>query len=107
MYKRQAQFYIAPYGWLFADPSFGGSSRRAGNEERRQFYFGNLDPFRMPANSAFQHEFMPPKKFMRQDPTDNQYGECEYEDRALRSSEYETKHEILGICQIPWEGEGK
>ncbi len=36
-----------------------------------------------------------------------QYGECEYEDRALRSSEYETKHEILGICQIPWEGEGK
>lgn len=102
-----AQFYIAPYGWLFADPSFGGSSRRAGNEERRQFYFGNLDPFRMPANSAFQHEFMPPKKFMRQDPTDNQYGECEYEDRALRSSEYETKHEILGICQIPWEGEGK
>ena len=30
-----------------------------------------------------------------------------YEDRALRSSEYETKHKILGICQIPWEGEGK
>lgn len=100
-----AQFYVAPYGWLFADLSFGGSSHRVGNEERRRFYFGNLDPFRMPANSAFQHEFMPPKKYMRQDPTDNQYGECEYGHRALRADEYEIKHEILEICRIPWEGE--
>lgn len=99
-----AQFYVEPYGWLFADLSFGGSSHRAGNEERRCFYFGNLDPFRMPANSAFQHEFDPPKRYIRQDPTDNQYGECEYGDRALRSEEYETVHKILEIRQIPWEG---
>lgn len=95
-----AQFYIAPYGWLYADLSFGGSAHRAGNEERRRFYFGNLDPYRMPANSAFQHEFDPPKHFMRLDPTDNQYGECEYEDRALAGAEYETKHEILELNRI-------
>ena len=41
-----AQFYVAPYGWLFADCSFGGSAWRAGNAERHAFYFGNLDPFR-------------------------------------------------------------
>lgn len=99
-----AQFYVEPYGWLFADLSFGGSSHRVGNEERRRFYFGNLDPFRMPANSEFQHEFEPPKKFLRRDPTDNQYGECEYGDRALNSEEYETTHEILEICRVPWEG---
>lgn len=99
-----AQFYVAPHGWLYADLSFGGSSHRAGNEERRRFYFGNLDPYRMPANSAFQHEFDPPKHFMRQDPTDNQYGECEYEDRALTAAEYETKHEVLELMRIPREG---
>ena len=95
-----AQFYVAPYGWLYADLSFGGSAYRLENEERRQFYFGNLDPFRMPANSAFQHEFTPPKKHMRSDPTDNQYGECEYEDRPLLFHEYECTHTILEIKQI-------
>ena len=39
-----AQFYIAPYGWLFADPSFGGSAYRAGSQLLHQHYFGNLDP---------------------------------------------------------------
>lgn len=95
-----AQFYVAPYGWLYADLSFGGSAFRLGNEERRQFYFGNLDPFRMPANLDFQHEFTPAKQFMRCDPTDNQYGECEYEDRALQSTEYECRHTVIEIKQI-------
>ena len=87
-------------GWLYADLSFGGSAYRLGNEERRQFYFGNLDPFRMPANLAFQHEFMPPKKHMRRDPTDNQYGECEYEDHPLLFHEYQCTHTILELEQI-------
>lgn len=95
-----AQFYVEPYGWLYADLSFGGSAHRLGNEERRAFYFGNLDPFRMPANLAFQHEFDPPKKFMRNDPTDNQYGECEYDDRALTSKEYNCEHTMVDIHQI-------
>lgn len=95
-----AQFYVEPYGWLYADLSFGGSAYRLGNEERRQFYFGNLDPFRMPANLAFQHEFMPPKKHMRRDPTDNQYGECEYDDHPLLFHEYQCTHTILELEQI-------
>lgn len=78
-----AQFYIEPYGWLFADPSFGGSAYRKGNEERWNFYFGNLDPFRMVAASEFQHEFDPPKKHLRYDPYDNQTGEAEYNDCGL------------------------
>lgn len=95
-----AQFYVAPYGWLYADLSFGGSAHRLGNEERRAFYFGNLDPFRMPANLAFQHEFIPLKQFMRNDPTDNQYGECEYNDRALTLKEYNCEHTMVDIHQI-------
>lgn len=83
------RFYIAPYGWLWADPSFGGSAYRAGNEERRWHYFGNLDPYRMVANREFQAPLDPPKKQWRGDPYDNQVGEVEYEDRGLRWTEYE------------------
>ena len=38
-------FYVAPYGWVFADLSFGGSAWRAGEIERWNYYFGNLDVF--------------------------------------------------------------
>lgn len=95
-----AQFYIAPYGWLFADCSFGGSAYRSGAKERWNFYFGNLDPFRMPANSEFQYDFNPNKKFLRGDPYDNQRGECEYDDRGLQFHEFEAKHDLIDIHQI-------
>ncbi len=42
-----ARFYIDGAGWFYADPSFGVGSNRIGNEERRRFYFGNLDAYRM------------------------------------------------------------
>jgi len=95
-----AQFYIAPYGWLFADCSFGGAAWRAGAEERWNFYFGNLEPFRMPANSDFQFDFIPAKKFLRCDPYDNQNGEVEYEHRGLCPNEYETVHKVVSIEEI-------
>lgn len=90
-----AQFYVEPYGWVFADLSFGGSANRVGNEERRKFYFGNIDPFRMPANTEFEHEFFPPKQFTRYDPTDNQFGEAEYEDGALMQQDYLCERVLL------------
>lgn len=90
-----AQFYTAPYGWLFADCSFGGSAFRDGDEERRQFYFGNLDPFRMPANSDFQEEFIPPKNYLRADPYDNQRGEVEFEDKGLHFNEFKSTYEVI------------
>ena len=89
-----AQFYIAPYGWLFADCSFGGSAYRDHDEERRQFYFGNLDPFRMPANSDIQENFSPAKKYVRADTCDNQRGEIEYEDGGLRAYEFRAKYVV-------------
>jgi len=70
-----AMFYIAPHGWLWADVSFGSSSRRNGEEWRRKHYFGSMDPWRMVANSAFQMPLTPPDLAIRQDPYDNQRGE--------------------------------
>lgn len=95
-----AEFYIEPYGWLFADPSFGGSAYRKGNDESWNFYFGNLDPYRMPAASEFQHEFDPPKKYLRFDPYDNQVGECEYEEYGLLREEFKVKLELIDMHRI-------
>ena len=92
------RFYVEPYGWIFADASYGTSSTRAGNEERRQFYFGNLDPYRLVANSAFQENFTVPKQQWRADPYDNQLGEIESADRGFFSGEYIRTKEIL-LCE--------
>lgn len=72
-----AQFYLEGWGWLFADPSYGGSAWRAGNLERHAFYFGNLDPMRMVANRRYQAELLPRMEKLRIDPYDNQSGEIE------------------------------
>lgn len=88
-----AQYYAAPYGWLFADCSFGGSAYRAGDEERRLFYRCNLDPYRIPYASEFQHEFIIPAGAYRSDPYDNQCGEVISEGKALIYGTFETHYE--------------
>lgn len=90
-----ARFYIAPYGWLYADCSFGGSAYRAGALDRWNFYFGNLEPWRLPQCNAFQHDFDPPKRFLRCDPYDNQNGEAETLTRGLTGDEFDTDSRIV------------
>ena len=92
------RFYAEPYGWLFADPSYGVSAQRLGREDRRQFYFGNLDPYRFVANSAFQAPLSPRKEHPRADPYDNQLGEIETVDHGFAFSDYERTKEVL-LCQ--------
>ena len=88
-------FYAEPYGWIPADPSFGAGAFREGNEGRRRHYFGNLDPFRMAANTAFQAPFAIPMRQWRSDPYDNQVGEAEAWDTALWYQDWESKKEVL------------
>lgn len=95
-----AQFYVEPYGWLFCDPSYGGGAYRVGNEERRKFYFGNLDPFRMVANSRYQTDFNPPKQCDRVDPYDNQDGEVELNGIGLLGSQFNTTYTTLQFEKI-------
>ncbi len=95
-----AQFYIAPYGWLFADCSFGGSAYRQKAKERRDFYFGNIDPFRIPFASEFQHDFAIASKFLRSDPYDNQIGEVVGENRNLIDSEFTTTYKVVEIKEL-------
>lgn len=92
------RFYVEPYGWIFADISYGVSSMRAENEERRQFYFGNLDPYRMVANREFQTNFEIPKIQWRADPYDNQLGEMESAHCGYTLDQFERTKTIL-LCE--------
>lgn len=89
-----AQFYVKEYGWLYADPSYGGGAYDAGNEEKRRFYFGNLDPFRMVANSAFQKNFVPPMPYLRSDPYDSQVGEAVTDLASIEGTDRKTRQEV-------------
>lgn len=95
-----ARFYIAPYGWLYADPSYGTAAVRAENEERRKFYFGNLDAYRMVANSAFQAPFLTEKQHWRADPYDNQVGEMETADKGLSYAEFDRFKAIVSFEEL-------
>lgn len=95
-----AQFYIEPYGWLFADPSFGRSAYRNGNTKRWNYYFGSIDPFRMAANSKFQYCLLPEKKYLRADPYDNQRGEVEYNDRGIYFDGFESIMNVIDVHAI-------
>lgn len=99
-----AQFYAEPFGWLFADCSFGGSAYRAISlgadaeicRARHEFYFGNLDPYRMVANRAYFAPFDPPTRFLRRDPYDNQTGELETETRPCGEREWKLDYAMTG-----------
>ena len=95
-----AQFYVDGWGWLFADPSYGTGARRAGSEVRRNFYFGNLDPFRMAANSVFQPVVDPAKRYIANDPYDNQSGECESERAPLHGESLTKKQVVLSAVKL-------
>lgn len=95
-----ARFYIEPYGWLFCDCSFGGSGFRNHSELQRQFYFGHIDPFRIPSAQKFQAALSPKKTFTRRDPYDHQTGEIEYIDRSIDDTEYEMYQEIIEVKEI-------
>lgn len=92
-----AQFYIAPYGWLWADCSFGSGAHRRGDEERRRHYFGNLDPLRMVANREFYAQLTPPDEFWRNDPYDNQVGEAVINGQPLHGDELHYGREVLSF----------
>ncbi len=89
------RFYAEPFGWIFADTSYGVSANRVKNEERRQFYFGNLDAYRMVANREFQENFTVPKEQWRADPYDNQLGEMESADHGYTLDEFLRTKEVL------------
>ena len=99
------QFWLPGWGWLFADPSYGGSAWRSGAAERHRFYFGNIDPMRMAANRLFEAELAPAGHALRVDPYDNQSGEMEREGALLpfTGRELDSSFTLVSWEEIPEE----
>ena len=95
-----AEFYSERLGWLPVDCSFGGGALRAGNEERWQFYFGNLDPWRMVANRVYYAPLTPEKKYPRYDPYDSQRAEVETQYKGLYAGERRTSYTITDYREV-------
>lgn len=102
-----AQYYVAPFGWLSADCSFGGSAFRQGDEKRWAYYGANLDPYRIPYASQFMHSFSREEEGLRDDPYDNQSGEVFCGGRFLRSGKEFTVEYRLETAEKPFDGTGK
>ena len=94
-----AQFYAGERGWVFCDCSYGGGAWRNGNYERWNFYFGNLEPWRMVSNADYQADFYPPKQHTRIDPYDNQCGEVETETRGLTGFECDCEYDLIELTE--------
>ena len=93
-----ARFYIEPFGWLWADLSFGGARRQM--PKYHSFYFGNIDNFRLVFNSEISTQFQPPKKHWRSDPVDNQRGEIEWNGGNLYYDKWTYKMELIEYKQF-------
>ncbi len=68
-------FYIAPYGWMPMDVTFG---RFEEAPELEWFYLGGLDAYRIAFNDDYGRPFQPAKQFFRSETVDLQRGEVEW-----------------------------
>ena len=94
-----AQVYLGcDIGWRPVDCSFGASSFKEGNTERQQYYFGNLDIYRMVANDSCL-EPLTGKAGYRWDPVDNQVGEVDVDGVGLKHTQFDTVKEVISFIK--------
>jgi len=93
--------YIAPYGWLPMDVTFGRLNDA--DTAIANFYLGGLDAYRIAFNDDYGHEFVPPKKFFRSEPVDLQRGEAEWDGGNLYFDQwdYDFTWQMLPVHAAP------
>lgn len=81
-----SEIFIKPYGWIPVDTYMGilftSITEDLTAEERnkmREFYFGNIDHYRLVANKGHNQELYPPKQHFRSETVDFQRGEVEWQ----------------------------
>nr|WP_218042758.1 transglutaminase-like domain-containing protein [Steroidobacter gossypii] len=68
--------YLAPYGWLPMDVTFG--RMQAGEPALQNFYLGSFDAYRVVFNDDYSQPFVPAKQHFRSETVDLQRGEVEW-----------------------------
>jgi transglutaminase-like putative cysteine protease len=76
-----AEMYIAPWGWLPVDQSYG--LQESDDPKVKEFYIGHLDSYRMIVNTNWGEPLVPPKNSLRSEPADFQRGEVEIDGNNL------------------------
>jgi transglutaminase-like putative cysteine protease len=76
-----SEIYIAPWGWLPADASYG--VQKSDDEKIADFYLGHIDSHRMIVNLDYGRQLEPPKESLRSEPADFQRGEVEIDGKNL------------------------
>ena len=71
-----SQIYLAPYGWIPVDVSYG--LMPSPDQRQRFFYFGNIDSHRLVVNRDYSQALYPAKVFFRSETVDFQRGEVEW-----------------------------
>lgn len=87
-----AEFYVEPWGWLPADPSYGLQKHH--NPRVREFYCGHLDPYRLIVNLDYGQPLDPPKTSYRSEPNDFQRGEIEIDGHNLYFDEWDWTFDV-------------
>lgn len=87
------EFYVEPYGWLPADPSYGLQDHP--DPAVQEFFFGHLDPYRMIVNTDYARELHPPKTSFRSEPNDFQRGEVEIDGHNLYFKEWDWDFKVV------------
>ncbi len=87
-----AEIYIAPWGWLPADASYGVQA----SEDPRiaDFYCGHQDSYRLIVNLDWGRELFPPKPSLRSEPADFQRGEVEVDGQNLYFDQWSYEMEV-------------
>jgi hypothetical protein len=83
-----AEFYVAPWGWLPADQSYG-VQEKSDDPKVRDFYIGHQDSYRLIVNLDYGSPLQPPKQSLRSEPADFQRGEVEIDGKNLYFDEWD------------------
>ncbi len=96
------EVYLHPIGWVPVDPYMGVWAARyadALSEEDRalvmDFYFGNMDHFRLYVNGAHMQALDPPKQHVRSEAVDFQRGEVEWEGGNIYYDAFDYRLEFM------------
>jgi transglutaminase-like putative cysteine protease len=87
-----AEFYVAPWGWLPADASYG--VKKSDDPRIADFYCGHQDSYRMIVNLDWGRDLFPPKQSVRSEPADFQRGEVEVDGQNFYYDRWEYKMEM-------------
>jgi transglutaminase-like putative cysteine protease len=86
------EIYLAPYGWVPADASYG--LVRSDNEREKWFYLGGIDQHRLVVNTDHTQALYPAKTFFRSEIVDFQRGEVEWRGGNLYFNQWDWDFQV-------------